>query len=118
VRPVTCEKLKGKEIAKDKGGFYRTEILSAEKIFSDSEENYHFTLRLRRGFRHQIRCHLAWKGFPVLNDPLYGKAQHINAEGFLALWATGLFFSDPASGRPVEYRFEQLTGLETQPNTM
>jgi len=102
VRPVTKEKLKGKEIAKDAGAYYKTEIIGIEKIdIAGQEESYHFTMRLRRGFRHQIRCHLAWVGFPVLNDPLYGKG----GDGFLALRATGLFFDDPKSGKPI-----QITG--------
>jgi 23S rRNA pseudouridine1911/1915/1917 synthase len=100
VRPVTDEKLKGKEIAKDGDDFYKTEIIGIERKQTDSgEELYHFTVRLRRGFRHQIRCHLAWIGFPVLNDPLYGKGE---ANGFLALRATGLFFDDPKSGKPIQ----------------
>jgi len=99
VRPVTKEKLKGKEIAKDAGAYYKTEIIGIEKTdIAGQEESYHFTVRLKRGFRHQIRCHLAWVGFPVLNDPLYGKG----GDGFLALRATGLFFEDPKSGKPIQ----------------
>ena len=100
VRPVIKEKMKGKEIAKDGDSFYKTEIIGIERKQTDNrEELYHFTVRLKRGFRHQIRCHLAWVGFPVLNDPLYGKGE---ADGFLALRATGLFFDDPKSGKPIE----------------
>jgi 23S rRNA pseudouridine1911/1915/1917 synthase len=99
VRPVTTEKLKGKEIAKDGDSYYKTEITGIERKQTDSmEELYFFTVRLKRGFRHQIRCHLAWVGFPVLNDPIYGKGE---ANGFLALRATGLFFDDPKSGKPI-----------------
>ena len=105
VRPVTKEKLKGKEIAKDGDAYYKTEVISIEKMVNNGqEESYHFTVRLRRGFRHQIRCHLAWACFPVLNDPLYGKGE---ATGFLALSATGLFFGDPKSGEPIQFRIEQ-----------
>jgi 23S rRNA pseudouridine1911/1915/1917 synthase len=100
VRPVTKENLKGKEIAKDGNAYYKTEIIGIERKQTDSgEELYHFTVRLRRGFRHQIRCHLAWAGFPVLNDPLYGG---YDDGGFLALRATGLFFDDPKSGKPIQ----------------
>ncbi|MBQ3696432.1 MAG: RNA pseudouridine synthase [Spirochaetales bacterium] len=28
---------------------------------------------ITRGFRHQIRVHLAWAGIPIVGDPLYGK---------------------------------------------
>jgi 23S rRNA pseudouridine1911/1915/1917 synthase len=98
VRPVT-EKDSKKRItsaAKDRGGFYRTEIINVE-----SREGFHFlTVRLKRGFRHQIRCHLAWAGCPVLNDPIYGNG---SADGFLALMADRLSFADPKSGEPVEF---------------
>jgi len=99
VHPVTKEKLKGKEIAKDGNSYYKTEVIGIEKTDNTGQEEYHFTVRLRRGFRHQIRCHLAWVGFPVLNDPLYGKG---DGDGFLALKATGLFFDDPQSGKPIQ----------------
>jgi len=105
VRPVTKEKLKGKEIAKDGGAYYKTEIIGIEKKENDGQEVlYHFTVRLKRGFRHQIRCHLAWAGFPVLNDPLYGSG---DVNGFLALRATALFFDDPKNREPFQFRFEQ-----------
>jgi 23S rRNA pseudouridine1911/1915/1917 synthase len=50
--------------------------------------------RILRGFRHQIRCHLAWLGFPILHDSLYGGA----GEGVLALRACSLSFDDPLDG--------------------
>jgi len=111
VRPVTKEKLKEKEIAKDGDAYYKTEIIGIERKQTDSkEEQYHFTVRLKRGFRHQIRCHLAWVGFPVLNDPLYGGAE-LNGKGdrFLALRATGLFFDDPKNGEPIQITINNIT---------
>jgi 23S rRNA-/tRNA-specific pseudouridylate synthase len=61
------------------------------------------TVRIKRGFRHQIRCHLSWIGYPILNDPLYG-SQPFQADDFLALCAQALFFIDPDSGLEREYR--------------
>lgn len=105
VRPVTeqdsirYEKLRH-DIARDKGGCYRTEVVNVIK-----DKYYAFTVRIKRGFRHQIRCHLAWIGCPVLNDPVYG-AQ--STDSYLALRSTGLFFSDPCNGRLREYRIPPL----------
>jgi 23S rRNA pseudouridine1911/1915/1917 synthase len=100
VRPVTDTGKKHRELAKDRGACYRTEITG----FSDN----FFTIRIKRGFRHQIRCHLRWIGYPVLNDPLYG-THPFQAEGaFLALCCQALFFIDPASGGKREYRIAAL----------
>ena len=96
VRPVIDDRKKQKEIAKDRGGCYRTEITGINGNV--------FTARIKRGFRHQIRCHLAWAGFPILNDELYGLNP---AAGELALRAHALFFTDP-SGKRREYRVEAI----------
>jgi 23S rRNA pseudouridine1911/1915/1917 synthase len=98
VRPVIEDGKKHKEIAKDKNGFYKTEITS---INGDI-----FNARIKRGFRHQIRCHLCWIGYPILNDPLYSypEVDAVLPEGNLALRAYALFFNDPANGKKREYR--------------
>jgi 23S rRNA pseudouridine1911/1915/1917 synthase len=72
---------------------------------------YQFAIKIQRGFRHQIRCHLSWIGYPIVNDFIYGKAVIRDSlpEGkdtekdFLALRAYGISFSD-MSGRHREYR--------------
>lgn len=51
-------------------------------------------LGLSRGFRHQVRAHLAWIGLPISGDPLYGGA----ADARLRLYATALEFAHPATG--------------------
>jgi 23S rRNA pseudouridine1911/1915/1917 synthase len=99
VRPVLDNRGKGRDAAKDRNGYYRTEIISVTE-----NEYYVFALRLRRGFRHQIRCHLAWIGCPILNDPLYGELPA--GDSFMALRSTGLIFADPRSGKLREYRIK------------
>jgi len=105
VRPVT-EKRNHYEIAADRGNFYRTEIINIKKNV--------FTVRIKRGFRHQIRCHLCWIGFPVLNDQLYQYAyqsqalQQMPADSELALRSHALFFIEPSTGKQKEYRINPL----------
>ena len=60
VRPVLCNKYR----LKDASGFYETRI---EEVHED-----HAVLSLRKGFRHQVRCHMAWTGRALLGDELYG----------------------------------------------
>jgi len=107
VRPVIEDGKKHRELAKDRGGFYKTEISEVRNSF--------FTLRIKRGFRHQIRCHLCWIGCPILNDPVYRfqldektVSDDEPAAGILALRAHALFFTDPSSGKPREYRIAPL----------
>jgi 23S rRNA pseudouridine1911/1915/1917 synthase len=91
VRPVLTENLpKHKDVAFDKGAYYLTKICEW-KINRDQTINV--KVELKRGFRHQIRAHLAWLGFPILNDDLYG-GEKIGDEK-LALKAVALSFPDP-----------------------
>jgi len=96
VRPVIEDGKKHKEIAEDKGGFYKTEITNINGNI--------FTARIKRGFRHQIRCHLCWIGFPIQNDPLYSSPNGEPQTGSLSLRAYSLVFDDPANGKKREYR--------------
>jgi len=105
VRPVVDIPKKHKEIAKDKGGFYKTKII-------EKKDNI-FTVQINRGFRHQIRCHLCWIGFPILNDPLYTNEIYANLTEIdtakqLALRSHALYFTDPVSMEKKECRIEAL----------
>jgi 23S rRNA pseudouridine1911/1915/1917 synthase len=73
-------------------GIYRTDILS----LSVAGERLEVTCRLSRGFRHQIRCHLAWSGNPIAGDRVYNR--NYNEEA-LELHACALEFPEPGSGK-------------------
>jgi 23S rRNA pseudouridine1911/1915/1917 synthase len=86
------------------GRIYQTEVLNAERMeqtelsgASGSDGAWRVHLRITRGFRHQIRCHLAWLGFPIIGDSLYGGAA---SPVPLALRAARLSFTDPLTGKP------------------
>jgi 23S rRNA pseudouridine1911/1915/1917 synthase len=89
------------KIALDQGKPYTTEVLEMIR----RGNRVYFRLRIRRGFRHQIRCHLSWLGYAVLNDTTYGGS---SAGGALALRAEGVSFYDPESQRPRNYRIAGL----------
>ena len=55
--------------------------------------------RLFTGRTHQIRVHLASHGFPLLNDPLYGKKSRGN--GRLALHSASVSLQHPLSEKPL-----------------
>ncbi|AIW90250.1 hypothetical protein JO41_10920 [Treponema sp. OMZ 838] len=59
--------------------------------------------RLSRGYRHQVRAHLASAGLPIAGDPLYAlqgaEAQPEAAPVSLQLYAVSLEFPDPENPR-------------------
>ncbi|MDR1212003.1 MAG: RNA pseudouridine synthase [Spirochaetaceae bacterium] len=100
VRPVAVLSRPG-----GKGRVYRTTLLAAEQ--ADAPNCIYAKLSLTRGFRHQIRCHMAWLGFPVAGDTVYGAAAPGDTGDAekppLALKAQGLSFLDPENGAPREF---------------
>lgn len=89
----------GAELGKKKGAWgpalYRTEVLEA--VLAPAEGRLELQVALIRGFRHQIRAHLAWIGLPLLGDPSYGG----EAADRLFLHAAALDFPHPGTGLPV-----------------
>lgn len=75
------------------GVSYRTEILAA----ASGGGILGIRAALTRGFRHQIRAHLAWIGLPLEGDGAYGGRRGER----LALHAAALEFPHPRTGAPV-----------------
>ena len=90
VRPVTGS---SSSVVQAKAGdrVYDTSVLRSGE---NNEGRKLYSCSLDSGFRHQVRCHLAWMGFPIVGDTVYGgaPAEH------LRLAATGLRFPDPEGG--------------------
>lgn len=69
------------------------------------------------GLTHQIRAHIAWAGYPILQDALYGKNRMISADKDIiqrtALHACQIQFNHPGSGElmvlkaPLPFDFRQ-----------
>jgi 23S rRNA pseudouridine1911/1915/1917 synthase len=106
VRPVAVEDSgakKPREIALDQGRPYRTELLERQT----AGDALYFRVRIVRAFRHQIRCHLAWLGYPVRGDGLYGRPDS-EGERPLMLKAQGLSFLDPLANEPRQYQLPPI----------
>jgi 23S rRNA pseudouridine1911/1915/1917 synthase len=77
---------------------YLTRIQSAHP----SGDGLLVDVRLSRGFRHQVRAHLAWVGLSLEGDSLYGEgedsAEFQTPKAGLKLLAYALSFKDPVTG--------------------
>jgi 23S rRNA pseudouridine1911/1915/1917 synthase len=78
-------------------------------------------VRIRKGFRHQIRAHLAFLGFPIIGDPLYGAPVPAGAPQRMYLHALSVELPHPATGEllriasPLPPEFEALMHREPDP---
>jgi tRNA pseudouridine32 synthase/23S rRNA pseudouridine746 synthase len=69
-----------------------------------------FKVSLVTGKKHQLRLHLSYLGFPILNDRVYPKLlpeKNLNFKAPLQLLAKKISFKDPLSGRKVSYVSER-----------
>lgn len=55
------------------------------------------------GYRHQVRCHLAWTGYPVQGDHIYNPSAKESDKG-LAFKATSFLFPHPVTGQTVSFK--------------
>lgn len=87
VRP--CE-----EENRRKNGSTKQYVTEVKKI-SPLNGNFRVECTILSGFRHQIRCHLCWAGFPIVGDEIYNPK---STAGILELYALGLTFAHPKTG--------------------
>ncbi|HIW36573.1 MAG TPA: hypothetical protein IAA30_06295 [Candidatus Treponema faecavium] len=81
---------------------YATELVSLHK----EGAVYAAVCRIARGFRHQVRCHLAWIGFPVIGDTVYNACAQKQEPRALQFFATKLQFPHPVTGKERIYAID------------
>lgn len=88
-------------LKKSTGLIYKTKV----KFIKEDGPNYVFSCSLTSGFKHQIRSHMAWSGFPLLGDIPYGGAI---SEKF-GLEATSITFLNPQNDEEIkiDYRLKK-----------
>ena len=69
VRPVTKDSNKAAIQKVDKQVLYTTQVLI--KSINKAKNTAIVECTITNGYRHQIRCHLAWYGLPIINDVVY-----------------------------------------------
>ena len=80
------------------------------RVVEDLGNHALLELDLETGRTHQIRVHLAYLGYPVFGDGVYGKRSPDLARHFLH--ANALGFRHPTSGTDVSFRSDLPTELQ------
>ena len=75
VRPVTKDSNAAALKKLGKSVEYTTQI----KLTKNCKDFISVECKINSGYRHQVRCHLAWLGFPIIGDNLYN-AYYKNCE--------------------------------------
>ncbi len=101
VRPV-CKDASESLLKKASPTWYMTEICYMGDDEVDGRPCKGFSCRISAGFRHQIRCQLAWAGWPLIGDSLYGGVPSDR----LGLRAYSIRFPSPEDGGMVEFKVE------------
>jgi 23S rRNA pseudouridine1911/1915/1917 synthase len=96
VRPVCADSSK-QLLDKTSGTWYITKVCYSGK---NEEGVNQFICRLSSGFRHQVRVHMAWSGWPLDGDSVYHGA---NAPQ-LGLRAVAVRFLHPVTQQQIEIR--------------
>lgn len=72
----------------------------AEVVFREAGRSL-LSARILRGFRHQVRAHLSFLGWPILGDALYGVPAPPGLPPRLYLHAARLEMAHPRTGTPL-----------------
>jgi len=100
VRPVN--EYSGPSVQQKAGNRLYSTNVTLEKIRGTKE--WKASCTITEGYRHQVRCHLAWIGFPIAGDRLYNPYCH-DGDVF-QFYASGLEFPDPFSDRIHSFSFK------------
>lgn len=71
--------------------------------FSEQDGSVSVRCSLCEGYRHQVRCHLAWIGLPIVGDRLYNP--YVKEGDSFEFYADRLSFSG-SDGRKFEFSYE------------
>ena len=99
VRPVPIESLNKTQQKKVEGtSIYTTNV----KIISEQNDTVKVECNITKGFKHQVRCHLAWANLPIKNDPIYNK--NANPPEQIAFYASKLQFLHPITNQIITFQ--------------
>jgi 23S rRNA pseudouridine1911/1915/1917 synthase len=98
--PVGRDKRQRKKMAVVRSGREARTLYRAIEYFAD-----HTLLEVRphTGRTHQVRVHLAWLGYPIVGDAVYGRHRQRLLRSRHFLHAARIRFSHPATSEEVEF---------------
>ncbi len=92
---------------------YSTEVVESAVVSTENggiqfggKQLVRIVCRINEGFRHQVRSHLAYSGFPIFGDMIYGRVDSDRApetHGDMLFFASGLSFTKK-DGTPFHVR--------------
>lgn len=93
VRPIIDISSLSKNIAHKMGKakLYKTNI----KFLNFQKDRVKVECSITQGFKHQVRCHLAWIGLPIINDKTYNFENNNDFSGNIKFTASKLEFEYP-----------------------
>ena len=99
VRPVPIENLNKTQQKKVEGtSIYTTNV----KIISEQNDTVKVECNITKGFKHQVRCHLAWANLPIKNDPVYN--QNAEKSEQIKFYASKLQFLHPVTNQIITFQ--------------
>ena len=99
VRPVPIESLNKTQQKKVEGtSIYTTNV----KIISQQNDTVKVECNITKGFKHQVRCHLAWANLPIKNDPIYNKNTKTSEQ--IEFYASKLQFLHPVTNKIITFQ--------------
>jgi 23S rRNA pseudouridine1911/1915/1917 synthase len=98
--PVGRDKRQRQKMAVVRSGREARTTYRAVEYFA---EHTLLEVRPHTGRTHQIRVHLAWMGYPVVGDEVYGYRRQRLLQGRHFLHAARLRFTHPVSGEELEF---------------
>ena len=99
VRPVPVEnqnKTQQKKV--ENTSIYTTNV----KIINEQNKTIKVECNITKGFKHQVRCHLAWANLPIKNDPIYN--QNAEKSEQIEFYASKLQFLHPVTNQIITFQ--------------
>ena len=93
VRPVTADSNKAALDKVEKKVLYTTQVII--KSIDKTKGRALVECKITNGYRHQVRCHLAWIGLPIVNDSLYNPSANKKSTEVMHFCASKIQFEYP-----------------------